>query len=74
MAQPKLQALRPKPPRRGSQDICPGYIFGSQTPIAGRLPITFPGTVLSLEPDGVNVPPVESNRDNVSVSYYRIGT
>ncbi|KAE9364935.1 hypothetical protein N431DRAFT_473028 [Stipitochalara longipes BDJ] len=44
----------------------PGYVIGSQTLIAGGLPITSAETVLSLEPDGENIVIIVSKTEDIN--------
>ena len=54
-------------PTNGQKIWVPAYIIDDQTLIAGGLPITSSGTVLSLEPGGETVVIVVSKSENINV-------
>ncbi|PMD31890.1 hypothetical protein L207DRAFT_591311 [Hyaloscypha variabilis F] len=44
----------------------PGHVIGSQTLVAGGLPVTSSGTVLSLEPDGESIVIIFSKTEDIN--------
>ena len=54
-------------PTNGQKVWVPAYVIDDQTLIAGGLPITSSGTVLSLEPGGETVVIVVSKSENINV-------